>query len=204
MLRPVAGLIAMAFGSSALAQTASWDGIWSGRIDSGSTVQIVISGNAVQSYRFNGRSAPFVYASVKDHEVSFSPGASTMVTLAPAGNGQARYLYSNPMRGNSSGMLTRAAAPAPQNVRIGSEWLGVWGRVGSIRMNVRPNGIDYTYQGKSYEISQIKANNRTLAFRIGEAAHLSLSLRPDRRADYVYTLDGKVTRGEIWRGSAEN
>ena len=70
-------------------------------------------------------------------------------------------------------------------------------------MDVRQAGIDYTYQGKSYEVSRVKAGNRTLDFQVGEA-QMSLSLRPDRRADYIFTLHGKVSRGQIWRGSAEN
>lgn len=190
--------------SSAQADSAFWNGRWSGRISTGANVSISISGGNVTEYRFNGRAAKVAFGSVSAERASFSPGSAAIITMTPAGPNQANYAFSHPQMGSATGLLTKvnagvASAPARVAARVPNAWVGTWGRSNGWMLTVSQGSMAYQYRGESLAISNISADATRLAFDIAPAGRMVLTMRPDQKTDYEFTAGGRTTRGTAWR-----
>lgn len=196
-------LLLAATAGPALADSTNWDGTWSGQLSTGAKVAITISGGQVKEYRFGRRSASIAYGEVTAGRVSFSPGSAAQITMTPAGQNQANYAFTHPQLQNATGLLSRASTRAPaanaRAARIPEAWFGTWGQPSTTLLGIGENGITYSYQGTSYTVSNISTGKDSLTFNVGPAGRATMKMRPDLKADYTFTLEGKVSRSQIWR-----
>lgn len=204
MLRGVlAALLLVGAAPSAQADSQAWNGRWSGTISSGVAVAITISNGKVSEYRFGRRAANIAYGSVSDDRVSFSPGSAAVITLTPAGPNQANYSFSHPQLGPATGLLSKSvsrntSAPAHAAARTSKTWHGTWGRDGGWVLTVSQGSVAYRYRGESQAVSNISADDSRLTFDT-PLGRMVLTMRPDQKADYIYTSGGQTTQGTAWR-----
>lgn len=199
------GLALLLIGAAAPAQAgnANWNGRWTGKLSTGASVAITVAAGEVREYRFGGRPAKVAYSQVTPDRVSFSPGSAAVITMAPAGQDQANYTFTHPQMGTFTGVLSRvssqAAAATPASARVPKAWLGTWGRQSGWMLTASGSSLAYSYQGTAQTISNISASEASLAFDVPPRGRMVLTMRPDQKADYIFTRDSEIFRGTVWR-----
>lgn len=202
--RAALALLLAGAAAPAQADSASWNGRWSGRLSTGADVSIIVDRGKVKEYRFGQRSASIAYAEVTADRVSFSPGSAAIITMVPAGQDQANYTFTHPQMGTFTSVLSRtssqaAATAARVSTRVPKAWLGTWGRQSGWMLTASSSSLAYSYQGAAWAISNISADETSLAFDVPPRGRMVLTMRPDQKADYVFTRGDETFRGTVWR-----
>ncbi|MET0607062.1 MAG: hypothetical protein ABWZ80_11435 [Beijerinckiaceae bacterium] len=93
--------------SGAFAQSASWDGSWSGVTGRGSAIQLTIQGGAARSYVFRGMSVPVTGSKIAGSTatINVNGGAPAVITLQRRGN-MVTYSYNGP-EGTATATLSK-------------------------------------------------------------------------------------------------
>ena len=93
--------------SGAFAQSASWDGSWSGVTGRGSAIQLTIQGGAARSYVFRGMSVPVTGSKIAGNTatINVNGGAPAVITLQRRGN-MVTYSYNGP-EGTATATLSK-------------------------------------------------------------------------------------------------